>query len=56
VLLISCLVCVVLGCDVPLILRPIECHFELIGDCYIDGIMEGQAIADLDSGKYKWRF
>jgi hypothetical protein len=47
------LVCVVLGCDVPLILRPIGDYHELIGDCYVDGIMEGQAMADLDAGKYK---
>ena len=28
---------IILGCDVPLVLRPVGDHFELIGDCYVDG-------------------
>ncbi|KAF4626724.1 hypothetical protein G7Y89_g11433 [Cudoniella acicularis] len=39
-------VCVILGCDAPLVLRPVEDYYELIGDCYIDGIMEGEATKD----------
>jgi hypothetical protein len=39
-------ICVILGCDVPLVLRPVEDHYELIGDCYVDGIMAGEATKD----------
>lgn len=38
------LVCVIFGCDVPLVLRPVGSHYELIGDCYVEGIMEGEAM------------
>lgn len=45
------LVCVLLGCPVPMVLRPIDDHFEVIGDIYIDGIMFGEAIQALEEGK-----
>ncbi|MCJ1395419.1 hypothetical protein MMC18_008305 [Xylographa bjoerkii] len=42
------LVCVLQGCSVPVLLRPLDVMvgdgFELIGECYIDGIMEGEAV------------
>jgi hypothetical protein len=38
------LVCGIFGCDVPLVLRPVGSHYELIGDCYVEGIMEGEAM------------
>ena len=44
-------VCVILGCDVPLVLRPVGDYYELIGDCYIDGIIEGEAMKDLEDRK-----
>lgn len=44
------LVCIFLGCDVPLILRTIDDYYELVGDCYIDGLMDGQAIEVLAGG------
>ncbi|KAH8648801.1 hypothetical protein BGZ60DRAFT_390277 [Tricladium varicosporioides] len=36
------LICVLLGCKYPVILRRIEKHFVLIGEAYIDGIMGGE--------------
>lgn len=42
------IICIMFGCDVPLVLRPVRDHYELIGDCYMDGIMEGQAMKDLE--------
>ena len=37
-------VCVLLGCQTPLVLRPWEGgYYEVVGDCYIDGFMEGAA-------------
>ena len=36
-------VCVLLGCSSPLILRPREAgHYAIVGECYIDGIMTGE--------------
>ncbi|KAG5747306.1 hypothetical protein H9Q70_010010 [Fusarium xylarioides] len=41
------LICIVLGCSVPLVLRPKEKssgNHEIIGECYVDGMMDGQAM------------
>lgn len=45
-------VCVLLGCDVPVILR---CHrggkhFEFIGECYSHGVMKGEMMEAVDAG------
>ncbi|KAH7034649.1 heterokaryon incompatibility protein-domain-containing protein [Microdochium trichocladiopsis] len=43
------LVCVVVGAQVPLVIRPTgggEETYELIGDCYLDGVMHGEAMED----------
>ncbi|KAF4343779.1 ankyrin and het [Fusarium beomiforme] len=41
------LICIVRGCSVPIVLRSLgnttEDH-ELIGECYVDGMMDGQAM------------
>ncbi|KAG4437090.1 hypothetical protein IFR05_007424 [Cadophora sp. M221] len=43
------LVCVLLGCSIPVLLRRLEEDtFELVGECYLDGFMDGEA---LDSGR-----
>jgi hypothetical protein len=43
---------ILLGCKTPVILRPIGDHFQFIGECYIHGIMRGEAMEDLKQGKY----
>ncbi|KAI0120886.1 HET-domain-containing protein [Hypoxylon sp. NC0597] len=36
---------IILGCDVPMLLRPSSTgEYEVIGDCYMHGIMDGEAI------------
>ncbi|KAI4237629.1 MAG: hypothetical protein LQ349_001719 [Xanthoria aureola] len=38
-------ICVVLGCNSPLILRPRDSlNHEVVGECYMDGVMAGEAL------------
>jgi hypothetical protein len=40
---------ILLGCNVPVVLRAIDDqHFKVIGCCYLQGFMEGEAMAGLD--------
>ncbi|KAF2162445.1 hypothetical protein M409DRAFT_27070 [Zasmidium cellare ATCC 36951] len=44
------LVCVLYGCSVPVILRPLaKGQYRLVGECYLQGFMEGEAVRD---GRY----
>jgi hypothetical protein len=40
------LVCVFCGCDKPLIIRKIDNHYALVGDSYIYGLMDGEALLE----------
>lgn len=41
------LFCVILGAEVPHLIRPtIDGKYKLIGECYFDGIMQGEALLD----------
>ncbi|KAH6690200.1 hypothetical protein BKA61DRAFT_625796 [Leptodontidium sp. MPI-SDFR-AT-0119] len=38
-------ICVLFGCSVPVVLRELENEvFEFVGECYVDGYMDGEAI------------
>jgi Heterokaryon incompatibility protein (HET) len=42
-------VCVLFGCSTPVVLRPLpNGGYKFIGECYVHGIMEGEAIAMLE--------
>ncbi|KAI1360286.1 heterokaryon incompatibility protein-domain-containing protein [Xylaria arbuscula] len=44
------------GCNAPLILRPAgDGTYSILGECYIDGIMHGEAMEDLAAGRYQAR-
>jgi hypothetical protein len=45
------LICVLFGCSLPLVLRPQDGRYIIIGECYVDGLMEGQAITEMEEGK-----
>ncbi len=42
---------VLFGCNVPLVLRPRDRQYELIGECYVHGIMNGEFMNSLDLRK-----
>jgi len=53
-------VCVLLGCSVPVVLRKVTTtllhgiekeHYLFIGECYIEPIMQGELITSLDKGE-----
>jgi hypothetical protein len=44
------LICVLLGCSTPLILRECKGYYTYIGDAFVDGYMYGKAIDELNDG------
>jgi hypothetical protein len=38
------IVAVLSGCDLPFVLRPEWGHYKLVGECYVEGIMHGEAL------------
>lgn len=48
----SDMICVLFGCSVPVILRPKDGRYIIIGECYIDGMMNGEAVLEYEMGKY----
>lgn len=47
------IICILLGCSTPLLVRPFDGRYKLIGECYVHGIMKGECIDQLEHGKYK---
>ncbi|KAH8590966.1 heterokaryon incompatibility protein-domain-containing protein [Bisporella sp. PMI_857] len=47
------LIAIVYGCSFPAVLRPNEDCYWLIGECYVDGIMDGELIAAKHRGEYE---
>ncbi|PMD64943.1 uncharacterized protein K444DRAFT_608621 [Hyaloscypha bicolor E] len=45
------LICVLLGCPVPVALRRVGTHYEFIRSVYLDGIMLGEALEALERGE-----
>jgi hypothetical protein len=44
-------ICILLGCDIPLIIRPIDNHYIVVGDCFVYGIMKGEVIKDIEESR-----
>jgi hypothetical protein len=47
------IVCILLGGRMPVILRPVEQHWEFVGECYIHGVMYGESMSGLENGMHK---
>ncbi|KAG4441005.1 hypothetical protein IFR05_003512 [Cadophora sp. M221] len=45
------LVCVLYGCSTPVLLRRVEDHCTFLGEAYLHGIMNGEAIESLQRGE-----
>jgi hypothetical protein len=43
-------VCVFPGLEVPFIVRPDGDYYLLVGEAYVQGLMDGEAMQDLDAG------
>lgn len=51
------IICIFFGCSVPVVLRPIPTtgEFTFIGECYVHGVMDGEAVDPMPSGtKEQW--
>jgi Heterokaryon incompatibility protein (HET) len=45
---------ILMGCNLPVVLRPYENSlYKLVGECYVHGIMKGEAMEGLDNSEYK---
>jgi hypothetical protein len=44
-------ICVLLGLHIPLVLRKVESHYILVGECFVLGLMDGEALQNVDDGK-----
>lgn len=41
------------GCNFPVMLRPCGDKYYVIGECYVDGIMDGELTAARNRGEYE---
>jgi hypothetical protein len=46
-------ICVLLGCDVPLLIRPEDNHYVVVGACYVYGMMKGEVMHAARKGVLK---
>lgn len=47
------LVVIFLGCSIPVVLRPVRNCYKLIGEAYIHGIMEGEAMREEGTDEFQ---
>ncbi|KAH7015477.1 heterokaryon incompatibility protein-domain-containing protein [Ilyonectria destructans] len=45
------MICVVFGCSTPLVIRPMGENFLVLGEAYVEGMMDGEAVALLERGE-----
>ncbi|KAI1359640.1 heterokaryon incompatibility protein-domain-containing protein [Xylaria arbuscula] len=45
------IVCVLFGSKVPFCLRPVDEYYLLVGECYVHGLMKGEAMDSLSRGE-----
>jgi hypothetical protein len=47
------LVAIVFGCSTPLVVRPKGNYFQVVGEAYVQGMMDGEAIELLKTSEYR---
>ncbi|KAG4428066.1 hypothetical protein IFR05_016452, partial [Cadophora sp. M221] len=47
------IICVPLGCPHPMILQPVDGHYIVVGEAFVDGYMYGKAMERLERGELK---
>lgn len=47
-------ICIIKGAEIPYIIRPLaNGQYNFIGQCYVHGIMHGEAVVDVDEGSWR---
>lgn len=46
------LIAIIYGCSTPLVIRPCEDKFQIVGEAYVEGFMDGEAIGDSHRGSF----
>jgi hypothetical protein len=49
------LIAILFGCSTPIVIRPHGEHFQVIGEAYVQGVMDGEAVDFLKNGKAERR-
>ncbi|KAH8767593.1 heterokaryon incompatibility protein-domain-containing protein [Hyaloscypha finlandica] len=56
--IVGCKVCILFGCATPVVLKPVgnlwvRTSFNVLGDAYVDGYMNGEGMKELEQGQYQ---
>lgn len=49
------LIAILFGCSTPIVIRPHGEHFKVVGEAYVQGLMEGEGMKFLESGRFHAR-
>ncbi|KAF2434246.1 HET-domain-containing protein [Tothia fuscella] len=47
------LIAILFGCSTPVVIRPYGTHFLVVGEAYVQGLMDGEAMTLLERGKFR---
>jgi hypothetical protein len=47
------LVAIIYGCSTPLVIRPYGGQFQIVGEAYVEGFMDGEAVGHLNSSNFQ---
>lgn len=47
------LIAIIFGCSTPLVIRPLGPHYQVLGEAYVHGVVDGEAMSLLHLGKVK---
>jgi hypothetical protein len=47
------LIAIIYGCSTPLVIRPCGGQFQIVGEAYVEGFMDGEAVGHLHSSDFQ---